>query len=63
MVNAHVCECAVGFTGSNCEININECASSPCWNGATCNDAVNGYTCSCLPGYYGVNCHLDTDEC
>ena len=35
---------------------IDECASNPCLNGATCVDQANGYDCSCQPGYAGVNC-------
>ena len=30
------CECVVGWEGNNCEINPDDCASSPCQNGATC---------------------------
>ena len=37
-------------------LDIDECASDPCMNGATCNDTVNGYTCSCIPGYTGTHC-------
>jgi len=37
---------------------INECASGPCENGATCNDHVNMYTCSCAPGWQGTHCEL-----
>ena len=35
---------------------IDECASNPCENAATCNDAVNGYTCTCVAGFTGVHC-------
>ena len=35
---------------------INECDSSPCENGGTCEDEVNGYTCHCLSGYSGDHC-------
>jgi len=37
-------------------IDINECSSSPCWNGGYCQDHVNNYTCDCKPGYVGYNC-------
>ena len=33
-----------------------ECASNPCQNGATCNDAVNQYTCACAAGYESTLC-------
>ncbi|KAH3812262.1 hypothetical protein DPMN_140688 [Dreissena polymorpha] len=35
----------------------NECASSPCQNGATCNNLLDAYTCTCVPGYEGTNCN------
>ena len=37
-------------------IDINECGSSPCVNGAICTDAVDGYTCACVAGYTGTHC-------
>ena len=30
------CSCALGYTGTNCEININDCASNPCQNNGSC---------------------------
>ena len=33
--NGYECTCALGFTGANCETNIDDCATSPCVNG-TC---------------------------
>ena len=34
--NSYHCDCAPGFTGLNCDEDIDDCASSPCKNGATC---------------------------
>lgn len=39
-------------------IEINECASEPCQNGATCMDDINGYLCRCKEGYAGDQCEL-----
>ncbi len=39
---------------------IDECASNPCLNGATCTDAVNSYTCTCVAGYTGTHCETGT---
>ena len=35
---------------------IDECASHPCHNEGTCNDAVNQYSCTCKDGYTDANC-------
>jgi len=37
-------------------LEIDECASSPCENGASCTDADNSYTCLCVTGYTGTHC-------
>ncbi|XP_033643609.1 protein crumbs-like isoform X1 [Asterias rubens] len=57
------CRCLAGYEGDLCEINIDECASGPCLNGATCNDGVNGYICVCAGGWEGVDCSIEIDEC
>ncbi|XP_035658108.1 von Willebrand factor D and EGF domain-containing protein-like [Branchiostoma floridae] len=41
----------------------NECESSPCENGGTCNDHVNSFTCTCPVGWLGATCEEDIDEC
>ena len=37
-------------------LDINECASHPCTNGATCHDMYGNFKCTCLVGYTGVHC-------
>lgn len=54
--SAFSCACAAGYTGQYCDIDIDDCASSPCKNGATCTDDINSFSCTCLPYFYGVNC-------
>lgn len=58
-----LCRCQAGFTGANCQINIDDCASTPCQNAGTCQDGVNDYTCSCTLGYTGKNCSVRSDAC
>ncbi|XP_043820374.1 neurocan core protein isoform X2 [Dromiciops gliroides] len=57
------CSCDQGFTGENCEIDIDDCLSSPCLNGGTCIDEVNSFICLCLPSYGGSICDKDTEGC
>lgn len=71
----YVCLCPDGWTGENCAIDIDECESSPCQNGATCSDSsgnvavpVDRYRCSCAPGFANGMCAYDfisnyTDSC
>lgn len=54
--------CVAGFSGARCDVNINECASQPCANGATCQDSVNGFKCKCAPGWRLWWLMLDVDE-
>ena len=37
-------------------VDVNECHSNPCANGATCVDGVHQYSCSCAAGYTGSDC-------
>ena len=34
------CNCEAGWTGQRCDVDIDECASQPCQNNATCTDKV-----------------------
>ena len=61
--------CAVQF-GGRCDIDVDECSSSPCSHMAVCSDSTSDpsvgagfYACSCRPGYQGSECQEDVDEC
>lgn len=50
-------------TGTVCNIDINECASSPCQNNATCQDQLGFFTCACPAGIIGNLCETNIDDC
>jgi len=50
------------ISGASCT-EIDECESTPCLNGATCEDLVNGYSCHCAANFYGTHCESTHDDC
>ncbi|KAJ8044486.1 Protein jagged-1a [Holothuria leucospilota] len=57
------CACSSGYVGAYCHENVNDCLSSPCYNGGTCVDGLNFFQCVCPLGWEGVYCQLNTNEC
>ncbi len=57
------CECQPGYTGTDCETEIDECEGQPCGRNGRCIDMVNRFECECYPGYTGTDCSENIDEC
>ena len=57
------CRCPPGYTGTSCETDVDECASRPCVNGASCHDYVDSFTCDCVRGFSGVHCEINDNDC
>ena len=48
------------MSGTYLLVDIDECSSSPCFNGATCWHETDIYHCNCSAGYDGTNCETGT---
>lgn len=74
----YACACVSGWTGTNCEQDVDECASRPCTNGALCLDSTTDedslpndeplvpagvFRCICLGYWGGLHCAEDTRDC
>ncbi|XP_068548785.1 sushi, nidogen and EGF-like domain-containing protein 1 isoform X4 [Anas acuta] len=60
---SYTCSCLAGFTGKRCHVDVDECLSHPCQNGATCVNGVNSFSCQCLPGFRGASCETEELPC
>ena len=49
--NKYACNCTLGFNGTYCGNNIDDCVFNDCQNGAACMDGIAEYTCDCAPGF------------
>ncbi|XP_041974709.1 protein crumbs [Aricia agestis] len=58
------CNCAPGYTGRLCEVDLDECVLTPkICNHGVCLNVPGTYECYCKPGYTGASCDQDIDEC
>lgn len=50
------------FSVTPCYIDVDDCMSNDCANGATCVDGINQYTCTCTEGVTGKHCDSGKEE-
>ena len=61
-LESYQAQCTV-TDGGNCDVDVDECASAPCQNGATCTEsahdaqiALDAYSCACAAGFANGIC-------
>lgn len=54
----YTCDCFIGFTGRDCEDNIDDCEKNVCQNNSTCIDGVTSFKCICKEGFKGDLCEI-----
>jgi len=52
------CECDIGFTADTCEVDVDDCDSSPCYIDGLFIYGVNSFSCNCSEGFIGHCCYL-----
>lgn len=53
----------LGFSGLNCEVNVDDCPGHKCMNGGICVDGVNTYNCQCPPEWTGIWLSMPSKTC
>ena len=60
----YTCDCGDGWRGRHCDVDVDECAlTSPCENGAHCENTAGSFVCHCGVGYDGALCDINPDDC
>ena len=66
-LNKISCACDEFYQGASCETDIRPCSSSPCLNGAICEDLItdnsSSFFCLCADLYEGISCENRINVC
>ncbi|XP_064402095.1 neurogenic locus notch homolog protein 1-like isoform X3 [Halichondria panicea] len=64
-LDSYTCVCNAGYTGADCEDDIDECLlmERVCSGHGNCSHGIASFTCSCDPGYTGQRCETDINDC
>ncbi|KAL3858270.1 hypothetical protein ACJMK2_012866 [Sinanodonta woodiana] len=60
--NVYYCHCTEGYTGHDCEYEIDACDIKPCLNGGTCISLLKDYHCVCPADFTGKLCEEPAKE-
>ena len=55
-IRGHYCLCDPGFTGANCELDIDDCLTNPCVHGKCEDNGTDSFVCMCFDGFEGEEC-------
>lgn len=58
-----LCMCETGFTGEDCETEIDYCIGVTCSDNGHCQNSMASFSCMCNEGYTGILCEVEVDEC
>ena len=57
LMNSFQCNCATGFSGRHCEVNVDDCIGvTDCGDHGTCVDGLDDFSCECDEGFTGGTC-------
>ncbi|OCT67848.1 hypothetical protein XELAEV_18039149mg [Xenopus laevis] len=59
----YFCSCSFGYTGTNCEVAVDFCSTTPCQNGGSGSQSGISYKCRCAPGWIGSHCETPLFGC
>ncbi len=58
--DSFTCVCGEpGYTGADCETNIDDCVNRNCSGNGVCVDGVNSFSCECVYGFTGEMCSVE----
>ncbi len=59
-LDSYTCVCNAGYTGTDCETNIDDCVNRNCSGNGVCVDGVNSFSCECVSDFTGEMCSVET---